>query len=69
MHGFGQVAKRVTAMAHASKGATLADETRSGHYPIERRAGEIERLRIQGEAMSADATIGGSRTISVDKRK
>jgi ubiquinone/menaquinone biosynthesis C-methylase UbiE len=26
-------------------------------YPIERRVGEIERLRIQGEAMAADAAI------------
>jgi SAM-dependent methyltransferase len=29
----------------------------SGHYPIERRAGEIERLRVQAEAMAADAAI------------
>ena len=32
-------------------------ETRSGHYPIERRAGEIERLHIQGQAMALDAAI------------
>jgi ubiquinone/menaquinone biosynthesis C-methylase UbiE len=31
--------------------------TDSGHYPIERRAGEIERLRLQGEAMAFDAAI------------
>ncbi|MGH2357144.1 MAG: class I SAM-dependent methyltransferase [Candidatus Limnocylindria bacterium] len=31
--------------------------TASGRYPIERRAGEIERLRIQGEAMALDAAI------------
>jgi SAM-dependent methyltransferase len=30
---------------------------KSGHYPIERRAGEIERLRLQAEAMAADAAI------------
>lgn len=30
---------------------------RSGHYPIERRAGEIERLHLQGEAMVFDATV------------
>jgi ubiquinone/menaquinone biosynthesis C-methylase UbiE len=29
----------------------------SGHYPIERRAGEIERLRLQAEAMAADAAV------------
>jgi ubiquinone/menaquinone biosynthesis C-methylase UbiE len=29
----------------------------SGRYPIERRAGEIERLRLQGEAMALDAAI------------
>lgn len=28
----------------------------SGHYPIERRDGEIERLRIQGAAMAPDAS-------------
>jgi ubiquinone/menaquinone biosynthesis C-methylase UbiE len=27
----------------------------SGHYPLERREGEIERLRIQGEAMAPDS--------------
>jgi hypothetical protein len=26
-----------------------------GRYPIERRAGEIERLRIQGDAVAFDA--------------
>jgi ubiquinone/menaquinone biosynthesis C-methylase UbiE len=31
--------------------------THSGHYPIERRAGEIERLHIQSEAMALDAAI------------
>jgi ubiquinone/menaquinone biosynthesis C-methylase UbiE len=31
--------------------------TQSGHYPIERRAGEIERLHIQCEAMALDAAI------------
>src|SRR4051794_22145015 len=29
----------------------------SGHYPLERREGEIERLRIQGEAMAPDSGI------------
>ncbi len=29
----------------------------SGHYPIERRAGEIERLYLQGAAMAFDAAI------------
>ena len=29
----------------------------SGRYPIERRAGEIERLHLQGEAMALDAAI------------
>jgi ubiquinone/menaquinone biosynthesis C-methylase UbiE len=29
----------------------------SGHYPLERRDGEIERLRIQGEAMAPDSVI------------
>ena len=29
--------------------------TFAGHYPIEHRAGEIERLRIQGEAVAPDA--------------
>ena len=33
------------------------ETTRSGQYPIERRAGEIERLHIQGEAMALDAAI------------
>lgn len=28
-----------------------------GHYPIERRAGEIERLHIQGAALEPDAAI------------
>lgn len=30
---------------------------KSGRYPIERRAGEIERLRVQAEALAADAAI------------
>jgi SAM-dependent methyltransferase len=30
---------------------------KSGRYPIERRAGEIERLRMQAEAMAEDAAI------------
>ena len=29
--------------------------TFAGHYPLEHRAGEIERLRIQGEGMAPDA--------------
>ncbi len=29
--------------------------TFAGHYPLENRAGEIERLRIQGEGMAPDA--------------
>jgi SAM-dependent methyltransferase len=29
----------------------------SGHYPIERRDGEIERLRVQGAAMAPEAAI------------
>ena len=29
----------------------------SGHYPIERRSGEIERLRMQGAAMAFDAGV------------
>jgi len=29
----------------------------SGHYPIERRSGEIERLRMQGAAMAFDAGL------------
>ena len=29
----------------------------SGHYPIERREGEIERLRIQAEAMAPDSAV------------
>jgi SAM-dependent methyltransferase len=29
----------------------------SGHYPLERREGEIERLRIQGEAMASESAI------------
>jgi len=32
---------------------------KSGRYPIERRAGEIERLRVQAEALAADAAIMG----------
>jgi ubiquinone/menaquinone biosynthesis C-methylase UbiE len=28
-----------------------------GHYPIERHAGEIERLHVQGAALAADAAI------------
>ena len=31
--------------------------TRSGSYPIARRAGEIERLRIQAAAMEFDAGV------------
>ncbi len=31
--------------------------SRSGHNPLERRDGEIERLRIQGEAMAPDCAI------------
>ena len=31
--------------------------TFSGHYPIERRKGEIERLRIQGDAMAPDCRV------------
>src|SRR5262245_34802458 len=30
-------------------------EAFAGHYPLEHRAGEIERLRIQGEGMAPDA--------------
>lgn len=29
----------------------------TGRYPIERRAGEIERLRVQGETLAADAEV------------
>lgn len=29
----------------------------SGHYPIERRAGEIERLRMQAAAIAFDAGV------------
>lgn len=29
----------------------------SGHYPIEHRAGEIERLHVQGAAMAPDAAV------------
>lgn len=29
----------------------------SGHYPIENRAGEIERLEVQGAAMAPDAAV------------
>src|SRR5687768_8957968 len=29
----------------------------SGHYPLERRAGEIERLHVQGAAMAPDCAI------------
>jgi len=29
----------------------------SGHYPLERRKGEIERLRIQGEVMAPDTAV------------
>lgn len=32
-------------------------ETFAGHYPLEHRAGEIERLRIQGEGMAPDTRI------------
>ena len=31
--------------------------TFSGHYPLENRAGEIERLRIQGDAMAPDCAV------------
>ena len=31
--------------------------TRSGRYPIERRAGEIQRLEVQARAMAFDASI------------
>ena len=31
--------------------------THSGHYPIERREGEIERLHVQGAAMATDSEI------------
>lgn len=34
-----------------------ADPHYSGHYPIETRDGEIERLEIQGAAMAPDAAI------------
>lgn len=33
----------------------MTTSTFSGNYPIERRAGEVERLRIQAEAMAPDA--------------
>ena len=33
------------------------ETTQSGHYPIERRVGEIERLHVQAEAMAFDAEI------------
>jgi SAM-dependent methyltransferase len=33
------------------------EAARSGHYPIERRAGEIERLDVQSQAMAFDAEI------------
>ena len=29
----------------------------SGHYPIERRPGEIERLYLQGAAMAPDTEV------------
>jgi len=32
-------------------------ETPQGYYPIERRAGEIERLHIQGDALAPDTSI------------
>jgi SAM-dependent methyltransferase len=32
-------------------------ETFAGHYPLENRAGEIERLHIQGEGMAPDTRI------------
>ena len=32
-------------------------EPPQGHYPIERRAGEIERLHVQSAALAADAAI------------
>ncbi len=33
------------------------DARPSGHYPIDRHAGEIERLRIQADSMAPDAAI------------
>ena len=33
------------------------DQTTTGHYPIERREGEIERLHIQSAAIAADCEI------------
>lgn len=32
----------------------MAQTPQSGDYPIERRIGEVERLRVQGEALAAD---------------
>lgn len=37
--------------------AEPAGATPSGRYPIDRRAGEIERLRIQADAMAPDTAI------------
>ena len=36
---------------------SMIDEPPSGHYPIEHRKGEIERLHIQGAAMAPDCAI------------
>jgi SAM-dependent methyltransferase len=33
------------------------DSRQTGHYPIDRRDGEIERLRVQGAAMAPDAAV------------
>ena len=35
----------------------MTEEAKSGHYPLERRAGEIERLHVQGAAMAPDCVI------------
>ena len=37
--------------------AEPSETTPSGRYPIDRRAGEIERLRIQADALAPDAEI------------
>jgi SAM-dependent methyltransferase len=39
-----------------SKGGAVAMST-AGHYPIERRPGEIERLHVQGAAMAPDCAV------------
>jgi ubiquinone/menaquinone biosynthesis C-methylase UbiE len=33
------------------------NDATAGHYPIERRAGEIERLHVQGDTVAPDAAI------------